>query len=75
MKRFRISKLDTIKASAVSSDGKLLSSLYDSGFSRIKAVEYVLLAKIPHYAGKEIEVRITNQDEETFKSYTIKVNK
>lgn len=75
-RRFRIKEGDTINAYAVSPhSGKILSSIYDSGYSRIKQVEKMLISKIPYYAGKQIEIRITNESEKTFKSYTIKSNR
>ena len=74
-KRFRIKEGDTIKAQAVSPhSGKLLSSIYDSGYSRIKQVEKMLISKMKYYNGKQIEIRITNESEQTWKSYTIKAN-
>ena len=45
--RFRISKNDEIKATACAFGGGLLSSLYDSQFTKIGEVIGVLLRKIP----------------------------
>ena len=75
MKRFRISEDDTIKAVAVSEKtGKLLSSLYDSGFSTISEVKNSLLRKIIYFEGKKISIRITNEKKETYKNFVVKVN-
>jgi hypothetical protein len=75
MKRFRIKERDTVRARAVSvKTGKLLSTVYDSGFTTIKGVERELVRKIPHFEGKAIEVQITNLDESISKDYTIRVN-
>lgn len=75
MKRFRIKKEDTVSAQAVSERGKLLAPLYDSGFTTIAQVESALLRKIPYYGGKKLEIRILNNDEQTYKTYDKNVNK
>lgn len=73
--RFRISKKDTIKAYAVSeSNGKILSTLYDVGFTTVSEVKNSLLRKIPFFGGKKISIRITNQDKESYKEFVINVN-
>lgn len=74
MSIFRIKSKDTIKAFALNLDGKILSSIYDSNFTKISEVQRVLLSKIPYYNGKKIEIRITNVEEEKFKTYYIKSN-
>jgi hypothetical protein len=75
MKKFRIKNCETVKATASSEKtGKLLSSLYDGGFTTIKAVERALIRKIPHFEGKKINITITNLDKEISKNYTINVN-
>ena len=76
MRRFRIKENDTISASAFNSEsGKLLASLYDSGFTTIGQVESALLRKIPYTIAKKIDITIINKYEETSKFYTKKVNK
>jgi len=76
MSRFRIREQDTIKASATSDETRrFLGSIYDSGFTTIQEVETTLLSRIPHFAGKKINITITNCDKEECKNYTISVNK
>ena len=72
--RFRISKNDEIKATASGSDG-LLSSLYDSQFTTIGEVIWVLMRKIPYYSGKKIDVKIWNITKDEVKNLSINVNK
>ena len=73
--RFRIRKKDTIKATISSvMTRKILSSVYDSGFTTISEVEAALIRKIPHFEGKEVLITITNIDKEESKQYTIKTN-
>lgn len=75
MSRFRIKNSDTIKATASSAKTrKLLCSLYDSGYTSIKQVERALIAKIPYFDGKKIDITITNLEKEQSKHYTINVN-
>lgn len=75
MVRFRIKERDTVKATAsCSKTRKLLSSVYDGGFTTIDGVKSALLRKIPHYSGNKISISITNIDEETHKSFEINVN-
>lgn len=74
MKRFRIREDDTVKATAVSDNRKLLSSVYDGGFTTIKEVEAALIRKIPYYSGNKIVISILNIDKDEYKDYTIKVN-
>jgi len=74
--RFRIKANDTIKASCNNKEtGKFLSSIYDSGFTTIGQVESALLRKISFTSAKYIDICIVNQDEQTSKSYTKKVNR
>lgn len=47
-KRFKLSKNDDIKATLFNKDGKLLSSVYDSGFSSLSQIKSALLSKIPN---------------------------
>lgn len=72
--RFRIAYNDTIRANIYNSRGKLSATLYDSGFTKIKEVEYSLLKKVPFYSGKRLEVSILNEDKGTHKRYEITVN-
>ena len=75
MKRpFRIKESDTIKANALNKEGKVIASLYDSGFTTKKQVENTLLQNIPHFSGRKIEISIFNIDKDTYKRYTINVN-
>ena len=75
MQRFRIKSRDTIKATACCSvSRKLLSSVYDSGFTTIESVKSALMRKIPYYNGSVIDVSIVNTDEETYKSIRVRVN-
>jgi hypothetical protein len=73
MKRFRIRQLDTIKATLVSENGKLLSSVYDSGFSSISEVKSRLISKVPYYSGRVYSVCISNLDKEEYKSFNVLV--
>lgn len=45
MSRFRLSAKRAIKATLVNEEGKLLTSIYDSGFSALWQVESALLSK------------------------------
>lgn len=73
-KKFRVSKNDTIKATASGKNG-LLSTVYDSGFTTINQVVGKLISKIPYYSGKSIEISIYIIDKQTVKYITKKVNK
>lgn len=74
-KRFRIKETDTIKATATSvQTRKLLSSIYDSGFTSIDEVKDILLSKIPYFGGKKIDISILNIDKDECKNLTINVN-
>jgi len=69
-KRFRVYKNDTIKAT-LCTNGKLVSSLYDGGFSTIKEIENVLLRRGNYYGViKTLDFSITNLDKETCKVYS-----
>lgn len=72
--RFRIAYNDTIRAYIYNSRGKLLATLYDSGFTTIKQVETALINKVPYFSGKRLEVSILNEDKGTHKRYETKVN-
>lgn len=45
MKRFRIKKTDTLKMHLYSSSGKLLTSIYDSGYTRLSQCYDALMRK------------------------------
>lgn len=72
--RFRVKQNDTVKAYASNTEGKLLASLYDSGFTRKSQIDNRLINKIPHYSGKKIQISISNEDTNTYTSYLINVN-
>ena len=72
--KFRISKNDTIKATASGQNGLLLT-VYDSGFTTISQVVGKLISKIPYYSGKSIEISIYNENTQRIKYITKKVNK
>lgn len=72
MKRNRIIKNDEIKASAIDCNGKLISSLYDSGFTSIHEV-ISELSRRGSGCPKEIkEVRIHNVSRESYVIYNAK---
>ena len=73
--RFRISKNDTIKATISDSNGKLLSSLYDSQFTTISEVVSALIGKVAHTSTKMVNITIFNEDKDTVKHLTKLVNK
>jgi hypothetical protein len=73
-KRFRLSENDTVKAT-ISGNGKLLASLYDSGFSTKDAVFHALCRKVPYYAGKAVECHISVPEKEISTYFTKKVNR
>lgn len=75
MANFRIKQNDTIHATVCNNEnGKLLASIYDSGFTTIGQVESALLRKIPYTSAKKLDFTIVNKDEQISKSYTKKVN-
>ena len=77
MKRFRISKNDTVKATASSTgtvNDCLLSTIYDSQFTRISQVVNELNRKIPHFSGKKIRYYITLPEKEMAISFVKNVN-
>lgn len=45
MARFRIKEGDTIKAHLLTKQGKLLTTIYDSGYTRLSQVYAALLSK------------------------------
>ena len=60
-----MTRRDTIKAYVSDSEGKLLASVYDSGFTTIGQVKRALISKIPYSSSKTLKFQITNQDKET----------
>lgn len=62
---FRMTRRETIKAYVSTADGKLLASVYDSGFTTIGQVKRALISKIPYTSSKSLVFQITNQDRET----------
>ena len=71
---FRIKESDTIRANALNVEGRVLATVYDSGFKTIKQVESTLLRKIPHFGGQKVDISILNIDKDIYKRYTINVN-
>lgn len=64
---FRISAEDTIKAHLFSGS-KLISIVYDSGFTNINQVKQALDRKVSDYdrTSKKLVYRITNEDKQTY---------
>ena len=73
--RFRISKNDTVKATMSNNNGMLLASLYDSQFTTISEVVSALVRKVQHTSTRKVNITIWNQDKDTVKYITKKVNK
>ena len=73
--RFRISKNDTVKATMSNNNGMILASLYDSQFTTINDVVSSLVRKVPHASTGKVNITIWNQDKDTVKYITKKVNK
>lgn len=63
--RFRVSHSDTITGNLYSPNGKLLTIVYDSGFTTIKQVERALLRKCCH-PPKGTKFSIKNEDKGTY---------
>ena len=64
-RRFRVNKNDSIKAKLVNKDGKLLVTLYDSGFASIDEVRRALLRKAVN-PPKGTKINIFNIDTDTY---------
>lgn len=60
--RNRISTKDTIKATSFDINGKIISSIYDSGFSSIREVRYTLTTKGSGQLRKIKYITINNED-------------
>ena len=65
--RFRVNRNDTVKAQLVDKEGKLLTSLYDSGFTTIKQCYNAVLSKCCN-PPKETRFNIYNEDQDTYYS-------
>lgn len=63
--RFRITESTTIKASLYNSEGKLLTTIYDSGYTRLSQVESALLSKCCN-PPRETSFSILNEDQNTY---------
>ena len=72
-RRFRLSKNETIKANLMSENGKLLASIYDSGFTTKDGVFTALCRKTPFYGGNTVDVTISTEDGKYIR-FTKKVN-
>ena len=68
--RFRIKENDTIKAT-ISDDntGKLLATVYDSGFTTIGEVVSRLLSKCEYTSARTVYISIYNQETEQIKQF------
>ncbi len=74
-KKFKLSRQNTVNASLqCAKSGKLLATLYDSGFTTIKQVQSALFNKVAHFTGLKVIVSITDTDKEQNKTYKVKVN-
>ncbi|MDA3614743.1 hypothetical protein [Polluticaenibacter yanchengensis] len=62
---FRMKESDTIKAMLYNRSGKLLTSIYDSGFSRIEQVRSALKSKCCH-PPKGTKISILNQTKDQY---------
>lgn len=63
--RFRIAQNDTITANLYSPSGKLLTTIYDSGYTRISQVESALLRKCCN-PPRGTNFSIKNEDKGTY---------
>lgn len=64
-RRFRVNKNDAVRAKLVDKDGKLIVSLYDSGFTSIEEVRIALLRKAVN-PPKGTKINIFNIDADTY---------
>ena len=70
MKRFRVNYNDTIKGT-LCINGKLVSSLYDGGFTTVKEIKDSLLRKANFFGViKTLDFSITTLDKEICKIYS-----
>ena len=65
--RFRVNRNDTVKVQLVDKEGKLLTSLYGSGFTTIKQCYNAVLSKCCN-PPKETRFNIYNEDQDTYYS-------
>ena len=65
--RFRVNRNDTVKIQLVDKGGKLLTTLYDSGFTTIKQCYNAVLSKCCN-PPKETGFNIYNEDQDTYYS-------
>ena len=65
--RFRVNRNDTVKVQLVDKEGKLLTTLYDSGFTTIKQCYNVVLSKCCN-PPKKTGFNIYNEDQDTYYS-------
>lgn len=68
----RISEKDTIKVFSLDKQGKVIASLYDSGYTNIKSVIHDLSVKGSGWLKKIHEVQIHNIDKEWNAHYDIR---
>ena len=74
--RFRLNESDTVKAVVCDkASGRLLASLYNSGFRSIDSVVRELLGKVPYTSCRLLDIRITNIDKEEGICLVRRVNK
>jgi len=71
---FRLSKNDTIKGHLLTKEGKLLASLYDSGYTTKEAVFQALIRKVPYTSAKAVECTISTEDGK-YTRFSRKVNR
>ena len=63
--RFRIKYEATIKACLYTKEGKLITTLYDSGFTSLKQVHQTLLSKVCN-PPKNTKFSVLNTDSDTY---------
>lgn len=63
--RFRVNRNDTVRIKLVDKEGKLLTSLYDSGFTTIKQCYNAVLSKCCN-PPKNTKFSIYNEDQNTY---------
>ena len=65
--RFRVNRNDTVKIQLVDKGGKLLTTLYDSGFTTIRQCYNAVLSKCCN-PPQETRFNIYNEDKDTYYS-------
>ena len=63
--KFRIGKDDTITAYLYAPTGRLLTTIYDSGYTNLEQVENALLRKCCH-PPRETKFSVTNETKQTY---------